>query len=134
MASSSTKNHSKKKGEQYLSAWQVVNEKNVMLRALLPQWWMDKVCMWRLLWSSGSALVPIFILFVCNSYQKKYITFMQLSDCEYISLYRCQEVKFVKHVSRTASFSPHTTSTDQTRWGFYHSTISKYNSQAQKRA
>ena len=126
----------REKGEQYLSAWQVVNEKNVMLRVLLPQWWMDRVCMWRPLWSSGSAVVPIFIHFACNSYQKKKkkdITFIQLSDCEYISVYRCQEAKFVTYVSRTPSFSPQTTSTSQARWGFYHSTISQYNSHAQKR-
>jgi hypothetical protein len=110
-------------------------KKKVTLRALLPQWLMDRVCMWRPLWSSGSALVPIFILFACNSYQKKKdITFIQLSDCEYISVYRCQEVKFVTYVSRTASFSPHTTSTDQARWGFYNSTISQYKSHAQKKS
>jgi hypothetical protein len=81
---------------------------------------MSRACMWRPLWSSGSALVPIFILFTCNSYQKMYFTFIQLSDCEYISVYRCHEAKFVTYVSKTASFYPHTASTDQARWGFYH--------------
>jgi len=110
--------------------------KNVMLRVLLQQWWMDRVCMWRPLWSSGSALVPIFIHFACNSYQKKDITFIQLSDCEYISVYRCQEAKFVTYVSRTASFSPQTTSTSQARWTFtipqYHNTTRMHKKECNK--
>jgi hypothetical protein len=118
-----------KKGEKYLSVIHVVNEIHVchvkgVITAVMDGYGLHvaTIVIQGFGFSRLSAI-----------YKKKYFTFIQLSDCECISVYRCHGAKFVTcYVSRIASFSLHTASTCQARPGGDF-TIPQYDSHGHKK-